>query len=391
MGFVEAPNREAASSILSTHNLFILSIESSGKTGILERFSGLLGRVKRKDKVIFFRQFATLLEARIPLSAALRNLQAQTSNQALKAAISEIAEDVDTGLSFSQALERRRGMFSDFYVAMVRASETTGKLDEAIGFLADYTEKEDVLVGKAVGAMTYPALVVGMFVIVAFIMIAFVFPQIKPVFDQAGVNLPWMTKVLLGLGGFFGSWWPLVLIAAVFGGVLLVDYFRTPEGRSVLDDGKVRLPLVSKIYLPLVLSRFSYTTSLLLKGGIPVAQALEIVSHVVSNALYEELLHEISESVRGGETISESVRRYPDYFPPLVSQMIAVGEQSGQLSQIFARIAGFYEREADTVINNIVDLIQPLLIGGIGILVGLLFASILLPLYQLTSSSALGG
>ncbi|MBI2623747.1 MAG: type II secretion system F family protein [Candidatus Liptonbacteria bacterium] len=390
-GFVEAPNREGATSILSGHNLFILSIEPAGKAGMLDRLLGYFGRVKRKDKVIFFRQLATLLEARIPISSALRSLHAQTASPALKEAIFEMGEDIDSGLSFSQAMGRREGVFSDFYVSMVQASETTGRLEEVIGFLADYTEKEDVLAGKAIGAMTYPALVVGMFGIVAFVMVAFVFPQIKPVFDQAGVDLPWMTKLLLGAGGFLGSWWPLVLLALVFGGIFVLDYFRTPEGRAALDDSKVRLPLVNKIYLPLVLSRFSYTTSLLLKGGIPVAQAFEIVSHVVSNALYEELLHEISEAVRSGETISGALRRYPDYFPPLVSQMIAVGEQSGQLSQIFGRVAGFYEREADAVINNIVDLLQPLLIGGIGILVGLLFASILLPLYQLTSSSGLGG
>ena len=390
VGFVEAANRQSASEILSTHNLFVLSIESAGKAGIFERFSGFFGRAKRKDKVIFFRQLATLLEARIPLSAALRNLHAQTGNPALKEAIFEVAEDIDTGLSFSQALERRGGMFSDFYVAMVRASETTGKLDEVIGFLADYTEKEDVLVGKAVGAMTYPVLVVGMFLLVAFVMVAFVFPQIRPVFEESGVPLPFLTRVLLGGGAFLGTWWWLVAIGAVFGGVLLAEYFRTPEGRAVLDDAKLRVPLVSRVYLPLVLSRFSYTTSLLLKGGIPVAQALEIVSHVVSNALYQELLHEVSESVRGGETISQSVRKYPDYFPPLVPQMLAVGEESGQLSQIFGRVAAFYEREADEMINNIMNLIQPLLIAGIGLLVGLLFASILVPLYQLTSSFGSG-
>jgi type IV pilus assembly protein PilC len=385
-GFVEAPNREAATAILSSHNLFILGIEQAGKAGLFERVSGYFGRIKRKDKVIFFRQLATLLEARIPLSTALRNLHAQTANPTLKEAIFEIAEDIDSGLSFSQAMARREGVFSDFYTSMVQASETTGKLDEVIGFLADYTEKEDTLIGKATGAMTYPVLVVGMFVLVAFVMVAFVFPQIRPVFEESGVPLPFLTRVLLGAGAFLGAWWWAVLIAGIVGVLVLAEYFRSPEGRSVLDDAKVRLPLMSKIYLPLVLSRFCYTTSLLLKGGIPVAQALEIVSHVVSNALYQELLHEVSDAVREGETISQAMKRYPDYFPALVPQMLAVGEESGQLSQIFGRVAAFYEREADGVINNIMNLIQPLLIAGIGILVGLLFASILVPLYQLTAS-----
>ncbi|MBM3256976.1 MAG: type II secretion system F family protein [Candidatus Liptonbacteria bacterium] len=388
VGVVEAPNKEAASAILLSHNLFVLSIESAGKTGWFTRLGGYFGGVKRKDKVIFFRQLSTLLEARIPLSAALRNLQKQTASPALREAISEIAEDIDTGLSFSQALERRGGIFPDFYVAMVRASETTGRLDEVVGFLADYTEKEDVMVGKTISALTYPGLIVGMFLLVSFILVAFVFPQIKPVFEQSSVELPIFTKILLGAGGFLGAWWPLVLIGVVFVGLMGIDYVRSPEGRAVFDDAKVRLPFINRIYLPLILSRFSYTTSLLLRGGIPVAQALEIVSHVVSNALYEELLHEVSEAVRSGETMSQAITRYPEYFPPLVPQMLAVGEASGQLSQIFARIATFYDREADDVINNIVNLLQPILIAGIGLLVGLLFASILMPLYQLTSSFA---
>ncbi|MCR4328087.1 MAG: type II secretion system F family protein [Patescibacteria group bacterium] len=386
VGFVEAPNRESATAILSGHGLFILSIEATKKEAWYERIGGIFTGVKRKDKVIFFRQLSTLLEARIPLNAALRSLQAQTVNPTLKEAVFEVAESIDSGLSFSQALERRQGVFSEFYVAMVRAAETTGKLDEIIDFLADYTEKEDLIARKTMGAMAYPALVVGMFGVVALVLVVFVFPQIRPVFEQSGIDLPFTTRILLGSGEFLGAWWPLVLIGVIFGGIVGIDYFRSKEGRAVLDDAKVRFPLIHRIYLPLVLTRFSYTTSLLLKGGIPVAQALEIVSHVVANALYQELLHEVSESVRGGETISQAISRYPDYFPKLVPQMLAVGEQSGQLSQIFSRVATFYEREADDVINNIVNLIQPLLIAVVGIFVGLLFASILLPLYQLTSS-----
>ncbi len=386
VGFVEAPNREAAVAILSSHNLFVLSITSAQGKSWTDRFLAYFNRVRRKDKVIFFRQLSTLLEARIPLAAALRNLQKQTANPALKEAVFAVAEDIDSGLPFSQAMERRGEIFSEFYVAMVRASETTGKLEEVMQFLADYTEKEDLLISKTLSALTYPALIVGLFIVVAFILVTFVFPQIKPIFQNSKVDLPILTKILLGAGDFFGVWWPLVLLGGVFATLMGVDYFRSPEGRAILDDAKVRLPFVNRIYLPIVLSRFSYTISLLLKGGIPVAQALEIVSHVVSNALYEDLLHEVSEGVRGGETMSQTIARYPDYFPSLISQMVAVGEASGQLSQMFGRIATFYEREADDAINNIVNLIQPLMIAGIGILVGFLFASILMPLYQLTTS-----
>src|SRR3989344_2350142 len=207
VGFVEAGSRSSAANILSGHELFVLSLESAEKARWYDLLLSYFNRVKRKDMVIFARQLSVLLEARLPLNAALRSLYEQTANVTLKNSIFQMAEDIDAGLSFSQTMERQGDIFPQFYVEMVRAAEITGNLNEISGFLADYTEKESVLVSKTVSAMIYPIILVLLFTVVAFIMIVFVFPQIKPIFTESGVDLPLLTKVLLGSGDFLSRWW----------------------------------------------------------------------------------------------------------------------------------------------------------------------------------------
>jgi type IV pilus assembly protein PilC len=342
--------------------------------------------VKQKDLVIFARQFATLLGARLPLTEALKTLYSQTNHPTLKKTVQQISEDISAGLSFSQALERHRAIFPGFYVSMIRSAEVIGNLEEVAGFLAEYMEKEFTLVTKARSALIYPGIVVGLFAVVGFIMISFVFPQLGPVFEQSGVELPFFTKIMLGAGTFLGTWWPLAIILIVVLGIMIVSYFETPEGKALWDEVKVRFPLLKKVYLPLTLTRLSNAISMLLKGGVPMTQALEIAGQSVNNVLYQDLLSDISDEVREGKPLSTAMAKYPDYFPTLVSQMLVVGEATGQIDKMFARLAGFYGRDSDTMVGNLVDLIQPTLMIVVGLLVGLLFASVLVPLYRLTAT-----
>ena len=384
VGYIDAPSKDMAVSVLTSHNLFILSLESAGQKNIFDRFSGYFGRVKRKDMVIFTRQLATLLEARLPLNAALKTLYEQTSQPTLKEVAYQVNEDIDAGLAFSQALERQGEVFSNFFVSMVRTAEVTGNLNEVISFLADYIEKEDILITKARSAMVYPAVVVGLFFAVAAILIIFVFPQLGPLFNQSGVVLPTTTKILIGGGELISHWWFVIVIAICILILVVFDYIQSEEGKALIDDMKVRFPIIKKIFLPVTIARFSNAGTMLLKGGVPLAQSIEIISQTLDNVLYREILREVADAVRQGIPLSEALSKHPAYFPPLVSQMIVVGESTGQLDKIFTRISKFYDREADTVINNIVDLIQPIMMIGIGIMVALLFASILLPLFDLT-------
>lgn len=386
VGYVEAGSRDAAVNILAGHELFVLSIESAEARRWYDPIVNFFGRVRSGDMVVFTRQLATLLEARVPLSASLKTLHEQTGNETLRVAVAQAMEDVDAGLSFSQALERQGTIFPRFYVEMIRVAEITGNLNEVAGFLADYTEREGALSSRATSALIYPSIVIALFAVVAFIMVAFVFPQIGPVFEESGVTLPLYTRLLLGAGEFLGRWWLaiLIIVGAVF--ILFLDYIGTPEGTAFADEAKLRLPVVKKVQVPLVIARFSDAASLLIKGGIPLAQTMEVISQMLGNVLYKDAVQGIASDVRKGELLSESIARRSEYFPPLVSQMVAVGETTGKLEQTFARLAGFYGREVDAILNNLVDLIQPTLMIAVGVLVGLLFASILIPLYSLTAS-----
>lgn len=386
VGFVEASDRDAASAILASHDLFVLSVVATRAPNALDTIAGFFTRVKRKELIVFTRQLATLLEARLPLNNALKILYEQTTNQTLKSAISQVTEDIDSGISFSQAMERQGKTFPDYYIEMVRAAEVTGNLNEVASFLADYTEKEGDLASKAASALVYPGIVVGLFIAVAFILLTFVYPSLGIVFSENGVSLPWYTQILLNTGNFLHAWWIAVIILVLVLGFAVINYVRTDEGEALLDEAKIRLPIVKKVYLPVIMARFGNSAALLVHGGIPIAQALEIIGHMVGNSLYRDVVHDIAEDVRQGSLLSASILKHPAFFPPLVSQMVAVGETTGKLEEMFTRLSGIYTRQADEITNNLVDLIQPVLMIGIGAMVGLLFASILIPIYSLTES-----
>lgn len=385
-GFVEGANRDAAFNILSGHELFILSLEPVGEEKWYERFLILFKGVKTADLMVFTRQFATLMDAKISLGDSLRNLYKQTRNPTLKEVISELNSDIDSGLSLSQAMARHQNVFSEFYVSMVRSAEITGRLDEVIGFMADYLEKEAGILSRVRNALIYPVIVVALFGVVGGVMVGFVFPQLEPVFAESGVELPLITKILLGSGAFLKNWWLAILfILAVFAFVI-ADYLQTKEGKIVFDEFRVRVPVVGELYKKLYVARFAESAAVLIRGGIPIAQALEISGHTIGSIIYRDALHEVAESVRGGQLMSQALAEHENYFPPLVSQMVAVGESTGKLENLLSRISSFYTREVDDLVSRLVELIQPALMVVIGILVALLFVAILLPIFNLSKA-----
>jgi type IV pilus assembly protein PilC len=386
VGFVDAASRDAVGTILASHDLFILSIEEAEAVHWYDRVSLFFNRAKRKDLIIFMRQLSTLLEVQIPLNQALKILVDQTPNSTLKEAVLEMVEDIDAGLSLSQAMQRQSVIFPEFFTEMIRAAEVTGNLNQITTFLADYAEKEGELASRVSSALIYPAIVLGLFVVVAGIMVAFVFPQLGAVFAQNNVALPWYTQSLLSLGDFTQRWWPAIFIAVVMLALVAIDYFATDEGKAIVDDVKLRLPIMRNVYLPVIMARFGDAAALLLHGGIPITQAIEIMGHMVGNISYREVFHNVAEDVRQGELFSASVAKYPGFFPELIGQMVAVGESTGKMEEMFSRIGAIYTREADNVTGNLVELIQPILMIGMGVMVGLLFASILIPIYRLTAS-----
>ena len=383
VGFVESGSRETALNILGGHGLFILSLEALAQPAWYTAFLNFFNRVRRADLMIFTRQFATMLEASIPLNDALKSLYRQTKNLALKEIVFEISTDISAGLSLSQALERHPETFSDFYVNLLRSAEVTGRVEEAMSFLADYLEKETALVSKVRNALIYPVFVIVLFVIVAGVLIGVVFPQLEPIFRESGATLPLVTEIFLRAGQFLASWWLAILVVLGILLVILFDYLRTEEGKIVRDQVLINLPLIGGLFRRMYIARFAEAAHVLIKGGIPIAQAIEISGHTIGSFSYQEALHDAAESLRRGELLSQALERNERYFPPLVSQMVAVGENTGRLDDMLARVSSFYSREVDSLVGSLVELIQPILILFIGALIGLLFASILLPIYNL--------
>lgn len=224
------------------------------------------------------------------------------------------------------------------------------------------------------------------FVIVAVIMLMVVFPQIGPIFEESNIKLPILTQIFLSTGYFMLNWWWIILVIAVMLVVLAVDYFQKDEGKAVLNEITIKLPIFGNMFKKIYVARFAESISVLIKGGIPLTQALEISSHTMGNIVYRDILHEVAEGVRGGEPLSGQLSKNEYYFPALVGQMVSIGETTGRLEEILSRISTFYTREVNDVLNNLVELIQPILIAVIGVLIGLLFASILIPIYNLAQA-----
>lgn len=386
VGFVESYSQAGAADVLVSHGLYVLSLENTDRENILDKLLSAFKHISLTDMMIFTRQFATLLEAKVSLADSMKNLQKQTRSAMMKEVIHEITADIDSGLSLSQAFERQKDVFSEFYVSMIRSAEITGRLEEAVVYLAAYVEKQKLWRARIINALIYPVILVVMFLGIVLLMVTMVLPNIKPILMEAGTALPWYTTVVLNGGDFIINWWWAVLLGVIPIVMFFLEYIRSDEGKVVLDEVLLRVPVFGKLFSRMYIARFAESLGILIQGGIPIAQALEITSRSIGSNVFQDILHEVSDRVRGGELLSTALERYDYYFPSLVSQMIAIGETTGRLEELLGRIATFYTREVDDIMGRLGELIQPLIIGVIGIFVGFLFASILVPIYNLVKS-----
>ena len=385
IGNVEATSRDAAAAVLTSHELFVLSVEPVSEDSMLARLSNFFERVKTVDLMIFTRQFATLLASQVPLGDSLRSLYAQTTKPTMKEIIAEISSDIDSGFPLSQALARHPSVFSEFYVNMIKSAEVTGRLGEILDFLADYLEKQSILIGKMRNALVYPSFVIGLFIVVVFVMMTMVLPQMMPIFTEAKVQLPFITQVVIAMSNFLqGYWWALLVVIAV-SVVLFIDYMQTNEGKMIIDEISLRLPIFGSLFQYMYVARFAESTRVLIQGGLTIPQAVEISSHTIGNYVYRDVLHEAAQNIRKGQLLSQALKSAP-YFPALVGQLIAVGESTGRLEVLLSKVSDYYGRQVDDKVSNMVELIQPALLVVIGVLVAGLFAAILLPLYSLTNA-----
>lgn len=383
-GLIEAVSENAAAEILRERGLSIISLAEEARSEGWQRLS-FLNRIKVKDIVIFSRQFAVMISANVIMVQALKIMVEQTANVRLKMVISEIADEVDSGSRLSESLNKRPKIFSNFYVNIIRSGETSGRLDEALGYLADEMEKDYDMMSKVRGAMIYPIFVFSGLLVVGIVMMVFVVPKLTDILLETGAELPLATKILIATSKFLAKyWWILlpVLLGAIAG---LRFYISRPAGRKMFDMVKLKIPIFGKLFQRIYLVRFTRSMNTLIMGGVAITESLKIVSEVVSNDVYRRLIEETAKEVEDGNSIS-SVFIESKEVPKMVSQMMSIGEKTGKLDIILARITDFYSREISNIVANLMTLMEPVIMVVMGIAVGLMVAAIILPMYNMASS-----
>lgn len=386
-GVVEAASRNGAIETLQSRGLILLDLEAGRMGSIFSVNLKIFQRVKMKDLANFSRQLATLVSAQVPLLSSLQSLSNQTENAYFKEVIFEIASEIEGGTVFSKALSRYPKIFSDFFVNMIKSGEVSGGLENSLNYLADYLEKQYYLNAKIRGAMTYPFFILGAFILIAVLMMILVVPKLTSFLEESGQELPFLTKVMIGVSDFLTNWWWLLLMILVGGVYYLFHLVRTSaSARYTWDTVKINLPLFGKrVFQKIYITRIADNLSTLIQGGLSILQALQVTSEVVGNMVYQRIVAEAKEEVRVGSTLSSSFAKHKE-IPPMVTQMIATGEQTGSLDTILKKLGQFYNKEIDNTVATISSLIEPLLILLIGGGVAILVASILMPIYNIANN-----
>jgi type IV pilus assembly protein PilC len=340
------------------------------------------GRVKLKDLSIFCRQFATMVNSGLPILRALAILADQTSSEELSKVVTAVRLDVEQGASLSIAMGKHPKAFNDLFIAMVKSGEAGGVLDDVLLRLADMIEKEVKLRAKIKSAMTYPVAVLALVVLIMMAMLLFVVPQFKSIYAQLGGGLPLPTTILLGLSNAVKSYW-YVVAAGIAGGVFaLRRYKRTEAGRAQMDALKLKTPVFGSLFHKTAMARFASTLGMLLRSGVPILQALDIVSDTVNNRVIAKAVEATQGSVRQGESIAKPLAKFP-VFPGMVVQMLAVGEETGQVDTMLEKVADFYNSEVEAQVDALTSLIEPLLIAVIGGCVGAAVVALYMPMFNI--------
>ena len=384
-GLVEAESESAALNLIKDEELEPIGI-SVKKNGLNDIQFTFLQRVSVKDIVIMSRQLAVMVDATLPLVDALRILIKQTSNPKLQQIIGEIAADVEGGARLSLALGKHPKQFGSFYISIVRSGETSGQLAEVLNYLADQLEKDYDLRSKIQGAMIYPAFILSSLLVVGLLMMIYVVPSMTDVLTQSGVALPISTQILIAVSAFLQRFWWLLLVLLI-GVVVGFRYgLRVPKVRYTFDFIKLKLPVFGGLFQRIAVVRISQSLSTLSAGKVPMTEALAIVRDIVDNAVYQKLIDDTIREVKDGNSIS-TIFVQSKVVPNMMSQMLAVGEETGRIEDILNRLTAFYGREIDNLVSNLVTLIEPIVMIIMGIAVGTMVAAIILPIYTLSQGS----
>jgi len=387
-GTLDAADRAAAISLLRKQELIIVSLDETVKSGSPFKLPfGMMGmkkKVKIDDLVIFSRQLATMVDAGIPLVSALDILGEQIENKTFSAVVREIRNEVETGSSFSESLARHKTVFSQLFVNMVKAGETSGMLDEILDRVATYLEKTSALQRKVKTALVYPAVVSGMALAITLLLLLKVIPVFKGIFEGFGAQLPRPTLILITISDALQKYFIFGAGLAIGLGFLLFRLVRTEKGRLKFDTLLLRLPVFGILFIKVAVSKFTRTLSTLIKSGVPILAALDIVGKTSGNKLVEKTIDNVRANVREGESVAEPLAR-SKIFPPMVTRMVSVGEQTGELEKMLSKIADFYDEQVDAAVGSLTSMMEPFIIAFLGIVIGSIVICMFLPIFKITS------
>lgn len=384
-GLVEAESESAAGKLLIAQGLAPLSVtlKDDTKNGVFSRFSN---RIATKDKIIFTRQLATLINAGLPLTQSLRTVAEQTNSKQLALIAQQIVASVEGGTTLADSLARHPKVFNDVYVALVAAGESSGTLDQALERIATQQEIDAEMTSKIRGALIYPIIVLVVIVGVVIFLLTTVVPQIELLYNDFNKDLPFLTAVLIAVAKFIINFWWLLLVIAVGGGYFLSKWFKTKSGQIVADNLKLKMPLFGDLFQKLYMARFCRTGETLMKTGVPMLEMLRITARAVDNIHVESAIARAAEKVKGGKALSLALSKEPTFLA-LVPQMIKIGEQSGAIDKLMDKSATYYENELDTKIKTISTIIEPVLMVFLAIVVGGIVLAILVPVYGLVGEN----
>jgi len=382
-GKISAKDKTVVVDELRKRKLVVISVKESKGPSLLEMSFGPKKKVKTDDLVIFSRQLATMVDAGIPLMQSLDALREQIQNPVFKQVINSLHDDIEVGNSLSNSFAKHPHVFDSLYINMVKAGESSGMLNVILERLAAYLEKMSSLRRKIRAAMVYPTIVVSMAIIITAVLMLKVVPTFKGIFEMLGGELPGPTKVLIFVSDLFGKWF-LYLIGAIILIVFMVSrYVRTEKGGMRIDRLKLRIPVFGELFKKVAISRFSRTLSTLIQSGVPILAALEIVAKTAGNRVIEDSVENVRTNVREGESIAAPLIK-SGVFPPMVTRMIAVGEQTGELEKMLGKVADFYDEQVDSMIATLTSMIEPIIIAFLGIVVGGIVISLFLPILKIT-------
>ena len=384
-GTIDAATVDVAIAALQRRNFIIISITSADDLPFFEKLMSIGAKVPYRDVVVLSRQMATLFKAQVSALRVFQLLSTETENEILKKSMIEVAEDIQGGMSLSNALGKHSEIFSDFYVNMIKAGEESGNLSSTFGYLADYLDRTYELIAKTRNALIYPIFVIVVFIVVMILMLVVVIPKLSAIILETGRDLPIYTKVVIAMSNFLVNYGLYFLIFIAISGFAFWRFVNTKQGKEYAARISLDAPFLGDLYRKLYLARIADNLNTMLSSGIAVVHAVEISATVVGNQVYKDLLNDVAQDIRGGTPLSSAMGKHPE-IPGIMVQMIKVGEETGEVGSILQTLAAFYKREVDNAIDTLIGLIEPAMIILLGLGVGGLLTSILMPIYDVASS-----